>query len=139
MLAAVTAHGAATLEDALKRREVCGLLLGLLCHPGLLPSGQQVVAGFYALLLPVAATSEAPTAPHARLPSLPRPTPCPPSQRAPSSRRAQLQAAWELLSAILPAANRPHAVLLQALVEQTGAESMSGECAQARSSPEHRS
>ena len=36
LLAGINAHGPATLVAALKRREICGLLLGLLCHPPVL-------------------------------------------------------------------------------------------------------
>ena len=35
LLAAVTAYGAAVLTPALAQPDVCGLLLGLLCHPQL--------------------------------------------------------------------------------------------------------
>jgi len=62
LLEVTATHGPSALEEALKRSDVTALLLGLLCSPGLAESCPAILTAFYAALMPVAATSEAPWA-----------------------------------------------------------------------------
>lgn len=62
LLEAVSSHGVAVLTQALDRSDVTALLLGLLCTPGIAEAQPGTLARFYAALLPVATTSEAPWA-----------------------------------------------------------------------------
>jgi hypothetical protein len=62
LLGASVAHGHATLAAAIKRTDVTALLLGALCCPNIAESCTDVLASFYAVLLPVAATNSSPWA-----------------------------------------------------------------------------